>query len=658
MILTVEDAFVPDKVGNKAMVLQQLHKEGFKVPKFVVLPTDIVHNFSAELELSTVIKKKLPAKLYAVRSAALLEDTATTAMAGQFHTKLAVTLDELEAAVAEVAAQAFTVPGFEADSLSIIIQEFVEPDFAGVWFTRNPQGGFEAVCEYVEGRGEEVVSGRKATRKHYFAPPAMQGADQLPFADELYKKTKEIEQLLDSPQDIEWAYSKNELYILQSRDITTLPEKSLQCYEYLDHTLPVEPYIYEKTSITETFSKPSPLAVSFLQFLHATHGPIAKTYHSLGIKYVETNQFVLVGTELYVDKQLETKALFPALGFIKHQSTVPRVETLTGLWTTLWNTRKLKQISTQPAAISHHRLIEYLKKDSPQTLLDVLDTLNSMYPLIFRINLYSQLSLGRLQVMANDAKLVTEMLQNTNPSQLIDIRKDEISQSLVGNSISPDDTSVFVAQAFPAQQDVNLTPKHWKQKALLPKVIEVQNLMQLRELGRWVSVKLVTELRAAVECKVTEAGLDTKLGHFITISELQSTLPSQTVLLEREQVHSSLNECTFPAVLSNFAASSTESEQSVLSAGQTQGILCTAQTLSECNGRKILLVDALTPDLTNYFAEVDGIVCSRGGMLSHLAIMAREANLPVIVKTKSVKQWLGAQVEITAEGVLQLKNEA
>ena len=129
MILTVEDAFVPDKVGNKAMVLQQLHKEGFKVPKFVVLPTDIVHNFSAELELSTVIKKKLPAKLYAVRSAALLEDTATTAMAGQFHTKLAVTLDELEAAVADVAAQAFTVLGFEA------------------------------VCEYVEGRGEEVMGG-------------------------------------------------------------------------------------------------------------------------------------------------------------------------------------------------------------------------------------------------------------------------------------------------------------------------------------------------------------------------------------------------------------------------------------------------------------------------------------------------------------------
>ena len=42
--------------------------------------------------------------------------------------------------------------------------------------------------------------------------------------EELGSKGLEIEKVFDFPQDIEWAYQKGELFILQSRNIRTLKD--------------------------------------------------------------------------------------------------------------------------------------------------------------------------------------------------------------------------------------------------------------------------------------------------------------------------------------------------------------------------------------------------------------------------------------------------
>jgi pyruvate,water dikinase len=56
----------------------------------------------------------------------------------------------------------------------------------------------------------------------------------------------------------------------------------------------------------------------------------------------------------------------------------------------------------------------------------------------------------------------------------------------------------------------------------------------------------------------------------------------------------------------------------------------------------------LSPDLTKYFDRISGIVSNNGGILSHLAIMAREKNIPVVVgySITNGKFKLGDQIQI------------
>ena len=56
----------------------------------------------------------------------------------------------------------------------------------------------------------------------------------------------------------------------------------------------------------------------------------------------------------------------------------------------------------------------------------------------------------------------------------------------------------------------------------------------------------------------------------------------------------------------------------------------------------ILVVSALTPDLANYMGQIKGVIADHGGLLSHFAIIAREAHLPVIVNYPIAQLQIGA----------------
>ncbi len=73
---------------------------------------------------------------------------------------------------------------------------------------------------------------------------------------------------------------------------------------------------------------------------------------------------------------------------------------------------------------------------------------------------------------------------------------------------------------------------------------------------------------------------------------------------------------------------------SSVSAGVAQGILVNKETIERDipkNQTIILQTEMLSPGLTKYFDKISGIVSNNGGLLSHLAIIAREKNIPVLV---------------------------
>ena len=203
----------------------------------------------------------------AVRSSATAEDTAGTSFAGMHQTFLNVVGEEAlaervlecwaslfgERVIAYRASQGLT----EEPVIAVVVQRLVEPDVAGVMFTVDPASGARdrLVIEAAPGLGEVVVSGAVEPDTYVVARDGLRVLDvrighkthklvsgpggtveRVDFGEEEAGRRvlgdDEVVRVADmgvrveahygSPQDIEWALAGGELYMLQSRPVTTL----------------------------------------------------------------------------------------------------------------------------------------------------------------------------------------------------------------------------------------------------------------------------------------------------------------------------------------------------------------------------------------------------------------------------------------------------
>jgi rifampicin phosphotransferase len=235
----------PKQVGSKATNLARLARAGFRVPPALVITTDAYDRWPE-------LKERLSAKLghlggmrFAVRSSAVAEDLGGASYAGQYESYLNVASDGLEETIKRCweSASAERVAAYEKSrsestgerhaGMAVIVQRLVRSDAAGVAFTANPVTGnrHEIVVTAVRGFGERLVSGEavgdewvagngggvRATRTPERAIAPQQAAAVAELA-------RQVASLYGEPMDIEWAFEGNQLYLLQARPMTALPE--------------------------------------------------------------------------------------------------------------------------------------------------------------------------------------------------------------------------------------------------------------------------------------------------------------------------------------------------------------------------------------------------------------------------------------------------
>jgi pyruvate, water dikinase len=180
--------------------------------------------------------------LVAVRSSACAEDSETASYAGQQETYLNVSGgDEVCRRIVACWASFFSERALfyrarkgSLDDLrmAVVVQRMVEPRKSGVLFTVDPvqRRRDRMIVEAIYGVGEQVVSGQ-ATPDHYVLDRA--GAttrEHLPNGGvldgselaALAELGRSLEETFGGPQDVEWAIADGELYLLQSRPVTTL----------------------------------------------------------------------------------------------------------------------------------------------------------------------------------------------------------------------------------------------------------------------------------------------------------------------------------------------------------------------------------------------------------------------------------------------------
>lgn len=221
-------------------------------------------------ELLAVIEKAyldINSPPVAVRSSSVTEDLPGASFAGQYLTQLCVRgIKILSQAIQKVFASLYSERSIsyrferrisiEGAEMAVIVQEMIPSESSGVMFTRDPVG-LETdvmIIDAVYGLGEGLVSGRLPA-DHFVLNRKTGGlikqiqAEKIeqvicdekggvrlkevpeyrrkePVLDErkleaLWRLGLKVEQVFGCPQDIEWTLHGRDIYLLQSRPITT-----------------------------------------------------------------------------------------------------------------------------------------------------------------------------------------------------------------------------------------------------------------------------------------------------------------------------------------------------------------------------------------------------------------------------------------------------
>jgi len=235
----------PAQVGGKAANLRRCILAGWPVPPGGVVTIDAhLRILAGEIDLTALgvaVARQLasfqPDQVFAVRSSAEVEDSASASFAGQFKSVLNVRQDDLPTAIMDVQGSVRNPAALRyarrlrvqaPNALAVIVQCQVNARLAGVCFTRDPvTGADDVLVEYTAGIGEAVVGGlalaADSCRFQRAPGGAVVTADTGPHigdATQVAEMAIALEATFGGPQDVEWAYDAHRLWLLQTRPIT------------------------------------------------------------------------------------------------------------------------------------------------------------------------------------------------------------------------------------------------------------------------------------------------------------------------------------------------------------------------------------------------------------------------------------------------------
>ncbi|HEX7130995.1 MAG TPA: PEP/pyruvate-binding domain-containing protein [Iamia sp.] len=241
LLLGLDDprAVDPALTGGKAAALARARQAGLDTVAGLVLTTAVSRRHDAGAAVTDLVTEEIGRAVagltdgaVAVRSSSVVEDGAESSAAGQFESVLDVRGPAaLVTAVEEVLASRERA-GAPDDPIAVLVQPMVEPDRAGVAFGVDPVSGRSdrRVVTAVEGSPAALVSGEVDGGRWVLddrdAVVAEDDPDDVGVGrDLLYGLTAllhDVEELFGGPQDVEWAQVGDRLVLLQSRPVTTV----------------------------------------------------------------------------------------------------------------------------------------------------------------------------------------------------------------------------------------------------------------------------------------------------------------------------------------------------------------------------------------------------------------------------------------------------
>jgi len=641
----------PDVVGSKAASLARCAARGLPVvPGFAL--TTAAHRAVQDADgrlPEGVLDELLPVWRelsrggtlpVVVRSSSTVEDVEASSMAGRFRSVLDVRdRSALEAAVLAVWRSADEVAGDQTPGpMGVLVQRHVDPSRGGVMFGVDPVTGDarHVVVEAVAGGPEKLVSGR-VTAQHYVATRRgrLVSLDRRPARSalrshhgerllgpaellELTRLARRTEQVFGGPQDVEWAIEDDgTLLLLQSRPVTASANGALTGPVLgpgpLGETFP------DPLSVLETDLWVRPLREGVLDALNETRAvPPSRVRRSPVVRTVSGR----------VAADLELLGYVPraggALAVIDPRPPARRLAAA-------WHTGLLRAALPDRAAA--------LVVDTDRRLA-AADLAGTDTQLVYLLRGAADLlrSLHRDEVLAGS-------LLPPSPTTAAALALAVLGSADVDPS-APDAVRlhpVLLALAPPSLAGAARLPNPPSPTAR-PALAPLGPREALRLRARWaqeLTVRVVMELELRL---VTRGAVEPGTLALLTVAELDGLVHDGRL---PEDLHDrraqDLADALSPPLPAEFRMSADGQPVPVarhgarpdsgVPAGGGRGVgrVVHGSTRRPPQPGDVLVVRELSPSLAGYLPGLAGLVAETGSTLSHLAILAREYDVPTVV---------------------------
>ncbi len=658
------------QTGLDALLAMELERKDFKEMRWEEI-WDValrIRNHFVAVEWPRDLHEKLSEDLrqavggweaVAVRSTAPSEDGVRQSFAGLHESRIMLRdIDEILAAIRVVWASLWSDRALlyrkelgldpASSGMAVLIQEMITGDASGVLFTRAPQDSKVMMVEAVWGLNQALVDGSvtpsrcqidrvsgRVTEEVSGAQtaalwPASHGAETRPLDEarrerspldkalcqDLFRLGLQLEEHLGGPQDLEWTWSKQNLYILQARPVTaTLQQpgddrpwylslhRSLDNLEALqqeleEHTLPgmeTDAKLMAEVDLPELTNRE----------LVAEHARRCRVLDGWLQTYKEKCIPMAHGIRLFGEYYNDHLAPADPYAFIRllqsdHLLAVERNRKLTALAERLRNDQQL-----WPAVKSGQ-------------------TLPSGHPIRgMLLDLEKEFG-GIMWVLDNDLDLATWLVKLA----------EKPPQHILPQTDSATEEEAFFAQ-LPAGEH-----------ALAARILDVARASyRLRDNDNLYLGKI----RAAVVAVEQEINRRVAAGRPEGLSDLNLSQGGHDTLFARYQD---------PADDEPGAVMQSAARQLV---GQPAGpgfssgparVLDRRSAIHDFNQGEVLVCDAIEPNMTFLAPLAAAIIERRGGMLIHGAIIAREYGIPCVTGIPEATRVIRTGDQLTVDGFL------
>lgn len=687
--------------GTKAVNLSVLRKNNIPVPDGCIYTIqDPLLNYQRVFEECT----KLIKTPYIVRSSFAIEDGDILSFAGIFESVANInSQDEFQEAIKKIVNTATSeklktyANNYNIDFSNlkpiILIQEYKTSILSGVVFTEKPNDPDSLIIEYStqkEGitagnsNASQVVTNKQD--RNICTHSNTQGLSEKEIAI-LVEYSLKIENIFKHPQDIEWLFDGEKIWILQSRNITTsITDKIVdQTVNSLKQTFGEPTPLFTRKLFAEEIEYITPITLSLFKRFYSKSGAFGTTMKKLWmpIKDFDENKYVVdIFSKPYINETLE-KEIFGSsykqpinqvlLAYFKE--LLKRPLAILGITGNFFRVL-FSQIILQVKLFVLYRKID---SDIAQTISQVTSRINNastqekllstlsilenvLVPKLFLINLFQEYLYNYLK--RNLQKEISDEEWNS----FIKVHKKIILQekNIVNVfELSTSRTDFYVSEKYTLEKNNNreiILERYqdiWTRQILSLYAEMYDSFSLAREVLHNELIKLFNELHSELLVLDRENSLYNSIW-YATIDDVIKDVSklNRVDLFQKKQTSEFLRKINisttiqlekWTVLIEPGKAFSTASiiKGEMLSTGSAQGMICTKDTVNkESSTQCILITEHIDPGIVALYSKIKGVITLTGGELSHAAILAREFGIPIIKINSYPKNYEGSHVFI------------